>query len=781
MNVVSERLRCVLLACICTTCLFHASAGFGQESANAPATGAGAAPVRVESSPGLEEVVVTAQRRSENIRDVPISITALTGDDLAKSGIKSTQDLVNMVPGLHMDRVGFTTLPSIRGVTTFPTVGGVESNVALYVDNIYEPASGAATMDLADVSRVDVLKGPQGTLFGRNVVGGAIQIFTKDPDLKSFGGEVSAGYGNYNHQIYKGFVSAPIVSETLAVSLSGFYESMDNYYDNLTPDVPQKDIENNSLRAKVLWVPTDSTRITLIGFTNKHSDPSATMFEPLQGVTSARNVPGAIIPTKTWQIAGNVASAVTQLNKGVSVKLDQGTSWGDLTVLGSYSQARLTEDLTPGTGAQYPAPYTGFNYGGFGNFDEFSKTTSKQAEVVFASRKFGDFSFVAGANYFDSENIWTPMNGITNAPGVAYELAIYGGQTTTSYAVFGEGTYQFTDNFNLTAGVRYSHDDRAVVGSFYFGSFGTPSYPEWDSKQWSKVTQRVSLNYKITPETNAYFTYSTGFQSGNFDNTTIPINTTPAQCDAANAAAPGSCALPNVVDPQEIESYEIGVKSDPTPWLRLNAALYAWQMTNMQISLFQNVCLNAPCPPNQTTPLGTLANAATTNMYGAEFSADAQVTDSLRFNLGVSLLDATFSKYDGASWNVPADDGAGLVPTPAQSAAGKQVPRSPKASLSLAATYTKDTPVGQFALNATGYTSERVYLDVGNVFYQPAYTTLNLRAEFSPEFLPGLTLSAWGNNVTDTDVILGTFLNSNCACASYQPPATYGVTVDYKF
>jgi iron complex outermembrane receptor protein len=201
----------------------------------------------------------------------------------------------------------------------------------------------------------------------------------------------------------------------------------------------------------------------------------------------------------------------------------------------------------------------------------------------------------------------------------------------------------------------------------------------------------------------------------------------------------------------------------------------------MQVLSFSNVCLQAPCPPNPTTPLGTLANAAAAKTYGAEVSVDAHVTNELSLQAGISVLDATFSDYDNAVWNVPAPGGVGLVQTPIMSAEGKQMPRAPKATLSLIATYTKDLPAGEISLSANGYASERIYFDVGNVFYQPSYATLGLSASFSPSALPGLTASVWGNNLTNEAVILSTFLNAFGALASYAPPRTYGATLSYKF
>jgi iron complex outermembrane receptor protein len=761
MKSLSGYVHCLLLTGAGASALLYTASSFAEADAD---------------TSSLQEIVVTAQKRSENIRDVPISITALSAQDLEQAGVKNTEDLVNSVPGLHMDRVGDTALPSIRGVTTYPTTAGIESNVALYVDNIYVPDAAVGAMDLPDVSSVDVLKGPQGTLFGRNATGGAIQVFTLDPQLTSFGGNVSASYGNYHDEVVKAYLTGPIIPEKLGFGLSAYQETADSYYHSLTPNVGIPKVDNYTVRGKILFTPTDDTRILLTGYASEHADPAAMLYEPLDGITVAKTFPGVIIPTRPWQTASNVQLPDKTSNDIASAQLDQKTSVGDFRVLGAWSESQLLDNTTTGTGAAYPAPYLGTNY------FSHTKVTSYQAEVDFVSHKFGAFSFVTGANYYNSRNVWNPDSAASDLPGGAFQLAIFGGQKTTSYAIFGEGTYEFTDDLALIAGVRYSDDDRSVIGEFLYGSIpATGTYPTWESHNWGSVTQRVSLRYKVTPETNVYFTYSTGFQSGNFDNTTIPINSTPAQCAAANAAAAGSCTLPNLVQPEKITNFEIGIKSAPTPWLHIDAALYDQQLSNMQISLFENVCNVAPCPPNPTVATGQLSNAASTTMYGAELNVTAQATPELRFHGGVSLLDATFSHYEGASWDVPGPGGVGLVPTAAQSADGKQVPRAPKATLDLGVTYTKDVPVGQFAFSATGYASDRVYYDVGNVFYQPGYAELGLRASFSPSSVPNLNVALWGNNVTSKAVILGNFINAGGALFSYQAPATYGVTAAYKF
>src|SRR3546814_987408 len=179
-KIISGKLHLVI-ASVSAAALMHASPAHAQNSANPPpaadSTAAG------DAGTGFEEIVVTAQKRSENIRDVPISITALTPNNLEKTGITNIVGLTAAVPGLKMDRVASVILPAIRGISTLTTTGGVEPNVSTYVDNVYMGGAAGAVQQLADISRIDVLTGPQGTLFGRNSTGGAIQIFTKDPNM----------------------------------------------------------------------------------------------------------------------------------------------------------------------------------------------------------------------------------------------------------------------------------------------------------------------------------------------------------------------------------------------------------------------------------------------------------------------------------------------------------------------------------------------------------------------------------------------------------------------
>ncbi|MCP3730598.1 TonB-dependent receptor [Sphingomonas sp. MG17] len=771
MKSTSGQLRLAMVG-VSAVALIHATASFAQDAAGPVQSPAAAQPD--DAVEGLEEIVVTAQKRSENIRDVPISITSLSTETLEKVGVTNTLQLTNAVPGLRMERVGSTTIPAIRGVSTLTTTAGSQPNVAIYVDNVYVSNQTAGTFDLPDISRVDVLKGPQGTLFGRNATGGAIQVFTRDPSMDALEGQFNIGYGNFNTFTLKGYVSAPIVPEKLAISVSGFRETADNYFVNLVPSVPLEKIHNYVIRGKLLFTPTDATRVLLTGMISQHRGAETTQFFPVDGYTRARTIAGSIIPTKPYEVASNLQQTEKVTAKGVNLQISQETGIGDFSLLGSWDTSTY-EGTSPAFAGALPGGRRGLNY------IQVFEDTAYSAELNFASKKFGGFSFIAGTNYYDDLNGANAVVVDTDIPpAAANQISVYSKLKTRAFAVYGEATYELTDALSVIGGIRYSSEERTLLGSTVAGTPATGNFYQFAQKTFNSVTQRASIRYKVTDDANAYFTYSTGFKSGNFSGS-IPFNRTPESCAAANVTTPGSCVFPGSVKPEKITAYEVGLKSAITPWINLDVALFYNRLRDIQVLFFTNTCVVAPCPPNGLTPLGTLSNAAVAKMYGVEVSLDAKLSRELRVTGGISLLDASFSSYPNASWNIPNGLGTGLIQAPTSSATGKQLPRAPKATANLSATYTKEADPGTFSFTVNGYASERIYYDVGNVYSQKPYATLGLSASFTPAAVPNLTVTAWGVNITSTRVMLANFYNANGANEAYQRPATYGVRAAFTF
>src|ERR1700722_8405436 len=280
------------------------------------------------NSGALDEVVVTAQKRTERLQDVPISIAALSEADLSRSNVTTTSDLPSVVSGLVWSNQGAWVQPNLRGVYTTVAAVGAQAPIAIYLDGVYQPMQAGTITDLADVSRIEGLKGPQGTLFGRNATGGAISIYTLDPSFTTtakvsasggaYGGGSSQTSGHYN---VNGFVSGPLIDNTLAASVSAYYDHTDGY---LTDDVNGERvgaIDSEVIRGKLLWKISDSADIKTTLYYMHRTDETAEAGFPAGGTSAAAAYPDAILPTKPWHITfdGPTPEADTD-SRGGSIK-----------------------------------------------------------------------------------------------------------------------------------------------------------------------------------------------------------------------------------------------------------------------------------------------------------------------------------------------------------------------------------------------------------------------------------------------------------------------------
>jgi iron complex outermembrane receptor protein len=713
----------------------------------------------------LEEVVVTAQKRSENVRDVPLSITALTNNQLDAAGVSTTMDLTTLVPGLKMDRVGGFTDPAIRGITTYITSAGVDPNVATYIDGVYQSNPEGGTFDLPDVERIEVLKGPQGTLFGRNATGGAIQVFTKDPSFTPTG-SVSVSYGNYNDQSAKAYVSGSIIDGKLAASLAASEETADSYYHNLTPNVPLEGVDSNFVRGKLLFKPTDDLKFVLQGYYGHHGDPSAVEATPYHGISFAQAIPGAIVPTKPYDVAENITPKQHVLSAGVNLHITADTPLGIVNAIGAYNHSNSV-GVVPALNGAVPAPYRG------GYYFSTVPDDAESGEIDLASPQYGKFSYVAGLYYYSDTNAWDPLRILENLPiaAASYQVSIFGRETSRAWAAYTETTYKFTDDWSAILGIRYSNEVRGLSGESRLGPYDKIPGPWWNfgRKVFVGITPRVSVKYQMTPDTNTYFTYSSGFKSGTFSSANIPY-------------APTSDPQP-YVKPEHVDAFELGAKSAPANWLHLDAALFWYDYTNQQVTANEIVCLPLPGGGTQCAALAVDLNAAASVIKGAEVNFDAKVTPEFRVRGGVSLLQARFSNFPNAQVLVAAPGNAGLalLNPKGLNVAGRSLPRAPDQTFTLSGTYTKHFEPGTLALTGNLYASSRLYYDDGNVFSQAPYVTLGLNATFMPEAIPNLSISLWGKNITDETTVLGTFFPATTAAFSYAAPATFGVTVAYDF
>lgn len=679
-------------------------------------------------------ITVTAQRREESTTDVPISLTVRSGEDLEEFGIETIRDLHIGTPGLRIDRNGISLQPSIRGITALDGNVGNDANVSLYVDGVYRPNPAANNIDFPDVEQVEVLKGPQGTLFGRNATGGAIRITTMRPSFDT-SGSVTAGYGSFERFVAKGFLTGPVAGDAVAAGLSAYYEESEGYLNDLTRGgEPTGGLKSWLVRGKILAIPSDRIEILFSGHYAHRSDGSL-FGQPFRGNTAARGTSGAIIPTEPYDVASDIDPRVDVDEYTFSANATIDLGFADLTSISSYSNVDIYSPVE--------ADYTNIARQYF-----ITNTTQKtfSQELTLSSNADGRFSWLAGAFYYDDDAQYDPLRVVTG--GAPFD--IFGRQTTEAVSVFGEATFEIVPRLTLIGGLRYSYEERTLSGSF-----GTEAYPELASETFDSITPRVSARYELPSGTNFYATYSEGFKSGGFSASSL--STTPFQ-------------------PEKVKAWEVGVKTTERSIARASMAAFYYDYRDQQVQ-------SATTLGNGTT-VGTTTNAASSEIYGAEFEGSVDVSDEFTILATVSWLHARYDSFPTAFAQVPIMVGGALCLCGNVganiNATGNQLVRAPDFAGSVTLDYQRDFAGGLLKANVTAYASDKFFFTPDNRVGQPAYETVSARLSY--ETLDrNWELTVWGKNLTDAVVYQGASILPEADGILFAPPRSFGVEVRRSF
>lgn len=707
-----------------------------EENNSSPATSADA----------LDEVVVTAQKRSERLQDVPISIAALSEADLSRSNVATTSDLPSVVSGLVWSNQGAWVQPNLRGVYTTVAAVGAQSPIAIYLDGVYQPMQAGTIADLADVSRIEVLKGPQGTLFGRNATGGAISIYTLDPSFTEtakisasggvYGGDSSRTAGHYN---VNGFVSGPMAGDTLAASLSAYYDRTDGYLTNDVNGQRVGAIESEVIRGKLLWRISDSANVKTTVYYMHRTDETAEGGFPAGGISAAAIYPDAILPSRPWHITfdGPTPEADTD-SRGGSIKGTFDLEAGTLTSITGYSNDGVLA-LDDGHVAYSPQCLAASNLvAGLGCVVAPIRTSNEawSQELDFASRQIARFRYVAGLFGFYNEtrehdayndNLFTDDTKVRNV----------------SYAAFTEGTLDVTDSLSAVAGVRVNHDSLTAEGSY----FGAP-LANYADKGWTSTTPRVSLTYKLNPAVNSYFTYSQGFKAG-------------VVSGQANAAPPAN--------PEKISAYEVGLKAAQRDY-SLNVAAFYYDYRDLQVEVFDFKSLT-------TIPL----NAAKAEIYGVDFDGAIKHSDALQTRLVTTWLPkAEYTSFPAAIAFIPPLRSHGLVTDTAYDATGSRMLVTPLWTGTISESYTRSLAAGSFQASASLYYSSGYRWEYTNSVVTHQYALLNGQASFTPG-RSRFRYTWYGKNLTHKAYIQGALPTALAHEVIFGPPREIGVRVDWQF
>lgn len=706
---------------------FQVFAAEPDSVANPPASGAGG-----ESAGQLADIVVTAQRRSERLQDVPIAVTAIRGSDLATLGISGTTELQMAVPNLVMNRSIGAATPFLRGIGSSTGDINTESSVAMYVDGVYRPSPYSNFFELNNIERIEVLKGPQGTLFGRNATGGVIQIITKPVSFEPQA-DVSVGYANYATVKSSAYVSGGL-SDKVAASISAQYlDQADGWGHNLTTGEDVFRAREDNVLGKLLFQPSDKTSILLSG--------NFTYFNRTTG--AAQPAPGSVLITGQgnpgpFNVFGNT-NLNTGKDYGGSLTIDQDSGAFRAKSITAYQKfdgiQTLDQDMSP-----LPVVQATFNIG----------TEMLTQEIHVFSPSDAKLQWLAGVFYFDYKAGVSPISitGLAFSPLPGVDLST---QTHVhSIAGFAQTTYPLGDQTNLTTGIRYTYDRSTYDGVERIAGTSVVIDPE-QSKDYSKgdPTWRIGLDHKFTPDIMGYVSYNRGVKSGNFSTGEAP-------------------SVATAYNPEKLDAYEIGLKTEL--WDRrvvFNTDAFYYDYKDIQ---FQRVLRGVV----------TTINGPSAKSYGLESMVNARATNNLTVRASVNFLHTRIGNFPNAPNTNRLPSGLNDFGDPIFNADGNRLPNAP--SFAGDAGFQYDYPLQhahiRFGSDLT-YVS-KTYTELDNRLYVGGHALLS--ASLGWESDSGLAVSIWGANLTDRyyySMLTGVGGLSDLAVPS--APRTYGVTVEYKF
>ena len=732
---------------------------------------AAAADAAAAAPPGaqLEELVVTAQKREEKLQDVPIAVTAVTAETMAHANVTTTLDLPTLVPGFVAQQRTGSFVPFLRGVGSVDPNPQNESIVSTYIDGVYILNLYAGLQALNNVERLEVLKGPQGTLFGRNSVGGVINIVTKTPSTTTQG-NFEAGYGNYDTHTARGYLTGQIAPRLTADVAFAYQKQNRDWGKSIATGNGYGSIDYFGLRGK-LYLDLPNTQVTFAADYGTTDADSSVAFSPIK--------PGQILPFGGGPFAGgfydNNSRFPTFINvrqEGLSLKIEQDLGFARFTSISSYRNTRsnrATNQLNGQAGIEstFSDDYT----------QEFQLVAPDDSKV----------KWIAGVFYLDhtiSPHSRTnfaipPVNPVTGISARVY------GYTTKSLAGYAQATFPVGFDTNLTAGVRYGTDEQGIFRTDYnstgtvLATYPSASFPDTD-RTYKKWTYRAALDHKFTDDILGYVSYNRGYKAGVW-NALLPV--------------------PSTTEPEVLDALEVGLKTEALDRrLRVNVAAFAYDYKNIQF----NVILPAG--------IFLLQNAGEAKLQGFDIDATAAPMANLRITAGASYLwKHEYSSFPSGAVFVPngstvsptATGGAGatistgpsvtkIITCPPSGGApaincllndsfkGNTTLLAPTFSGNLGADYTVPMESGDLNMNVTVSYTSKVYRLIDNRLSEPGYALVNASVRWTPGN-GGLTVTAWGKNLNDHKYHTFEAAINFGYVGAPAPPRTYGMTLGYKF
>jgi|TARA_B110000908_G_scaffold86632_1_gene103489 iron complex outermembrane receptor protein len=710
----------------------------------------------VQAEKVIEEVVVTATKKSVQLRDLAGAANVISGDAVQAGAVENVRDLIASVPSLSIgDQFGFARV-FMRGIgMTSIDIGG-EGAVSFLQDGAIVPRPAAQLMGMFDLDQIEVLRGPQGTLYGRGATAGAINMVTTKPG-RELGGYARFTAGNFGLSTFEGAVDIPL-NKDFAVRFATKIEQRDGFGEN---KFSGKDVDNRdarAYRATFAYAPdaTWDATLSLQYYEEDDNNYAFHYFGPSSG--SSLDVPLAvpILGGRTVGMVGgdfyDINSDQEAINKRdgllanliLNFEMSETISFRSMTSIQNLDRF-LRDDLDS----------TDVNLFGQNNYTEESDSFGQEFILNYTDN---NLDIVAGVMYLEEElygKVFVPLTNVCfllapatcNTPvGDGLNSGRYlqdGDVDITAYGAFAEATYAFNEQWSMVAGLRYNYEERKGKGAFIFDAAGLNLSTDQDA-DWDAVTPRLTLKYQTNDDMLLYLTYTEAFKSG-------VINT-------------GS--LSPALDPETVNAYEFGIKGAMADdRLRYSIAAFYYDYADVQISFV-----------DATSTVSTI-NAAEAENYGFEVELDAELGNGFAVDFFVTYLSAEYEEFfngDYANGFATAD------------LSGNTLPNAPEYTAKLGVEYETEVIGGLLLLRLEGYHQDDVYFTEWNRAdaAQDAYTLVNANVDYRFGDSAWM-VSLWGRNLGDEEIISNNIITAplydSLRVGSVLPPRTFGATVSYSF
>ena len=724
--------RAILLASVAVAAC--AAAPAHAQSAQTPA----ASQAPSDDGTTLKDIIVTAQRTSQSLQKVPISVTAVTAGDLNARQVTTSLNLEAAVPNLTLSENGVSVTPFLRGVGSNQSNPNDEASVATYVDGVYIPSVTGNLFKFNNVERIEVLKGPQGTLFGRNATGGVIQIVTRDPSHDPLV-DASIGYGTYNTLEAEAYASTGL-GKNLAIDVAfSFNRNGDGYGRDINRNADIFLTNQLGVRSKILWTPGSTTEIRLTADYSRLRSTGAD-YQLAPGVIGADGVTSYPGIRKTDTDFANMGNNEVY---GGSLRVDQDLGFARFASISGYRHVvgdfHLDQDATPTPIVQ-------------ATINQFAESFSQEVQLL--SKKDSAVDWLVGGYFFDAKYAYTPLQIAGAAAAPLPYVDLFGSQKTKSYSAYGQVTYPIFTDTKLTAGLRYTYETQDTDGYTESGGVIFPHAPMPlcptattncpQSQNFKKLTWRAALDHNFSSDILGYVSYNRGIKSGGFN--------------MINAGTPG-------YRPEVLDAYETGLKMQLFDHkVRFNVAAFIYNYKDIQVF-------------NITGGGAVLTtNAAAARVHGVDADLTIKATRYFTISAGLGWLDGKYTDFPNATFTPSSPL---LGPQTVVNATGNQMIYAPKLSGNLALDYRIPTSVGEFALNGSMSFRDKVFVSAANRLFIPGYAVVNGTLGWTlPDKRFGVQV--WARNLLNKNYYLNRTEQALGDIQFLAPPRTVGVTLSVR-